>query len=324
MKEYRNVISRTVRQLLLCGGLLLASCSQDNDLTDTSLPEGMYPLELTASIAGTSASSTRATTDNIWKGDGTEKVAVRVSTSPIENEYTLHQYTVRYSSLGMMTSDKPYYWQNTSSSIWLRAWYPYQETLSSFTVPADQSTEAGFQRADFLCTEITEEFFNFPINIEFYHQTAKVVVNIKKEGIMADSPEATVTLGCDDDNNKLYLTGSMDPVNMSPPTNYSGLAANTDGGQGVILPLAVTDKSDEYAATYQALLIPQDIGGKKFIAITAGGVTCYYTPPTGTTLEGGYSYMYNVTLDTEGDVTVNNITVSPWTNHEGDIPLVTE
>ena len=321
MKEYRNVISRTVRQLLLCGGLLLASCSQDNDLTDTSLPEGMCPLELTASIAGTSASSTRATTGNIWIGDGTEKVAVRVSTSPTENEYTLHQYTVRYSSLGMMTSDKPYYWQNTSS-IWIRAWYPYQETLSSFTVPADQSTEAGFLRADFLCTKITEGFFNTPINIEFYHQTAKVVVNIKKEGIMADSPEVTVTLGCSD--NTLYLTGNMNTNTIDSGNESNGLTAKTDGAQGIILPFADTAASDEYAATYQALLIPQDIGGKKFIAITVGSITCYYTPPTGTTLEGGYSYTYNVTLNTEGEVTVNNITVSSWTNHEGDIPLVTE
>ena len=51
----------------------------------------------------------------------------------------------------------------------------------------------------------------------------------------------------------------------------------------------------EYAASYQALLIPQTIN-EEFISITINEKTFHYTPETETTLEPGHVYTYNITV----------------------------
>ena len=237
---------------------LMTACTQDDMTDNTLLPEGSCPLELNVSITDNGV-ATRATPDGTWKGDGTESVAIGVSFNATA-EPTLYRYTV-IGADGSMTSENPYYWRNTYDNLFVRAWYPYAESLTSVGGNDDQSTEAGFQAADRLCSNIKiVQYANRQHNIKLYHITAKVVVNLVREGIMADGREAIVTLGD------------------------------------------------------ARMLIPQDIGGKKFIAVTIDGVTCYYTPPAGTSLEGGKCYTYNVKVDTSGEVTVNSIEPGDWGN----------
>lgn len=289
---------------------LVTACTQDGMTDNTPLPEGSCPLGLNVSIADNGV-ATRATPDGTWKGDGTESVTVGVSFDPLTKP-TPYRYTV-IDADGSMTSENPYYWQNTYDNLFVWAWYPYAESLTSVGGNDDQSTEAGFQAADRLCSDINVVLYaNRQYDIELYHITAKVVVNLVREGIMVDGREAIVTLG--DARNPIYLYGSMYFLSFAPSIgDFSGFSADTDGETGFVKPLKV-NAAGEYAATYQALLIPQEIGGKKFIAVTIDGVTCYYTPPAGTYLEGGKCYTYNVTVDTSSEVTVGSIEPGEWGN----------
>lgn len=298
---------------------LMTACTQDDMTDNTLLPEGSCPLGLNVSITDNSA-ATRATPDGTWKGDGTESVAVGVSFEPSAKP-TPYRYTVTGTD-GSMTSENPYYWGSTSDNLYVWAWYPYAESLTSVGGNDDQSTEAGFQAADRLCSGIKlVQYANRQYDIELYHITAKVVVNLVREGVMADGREAIVTLG--DARNPIYLYGSMYFLSFAPSIgDFSGFSADTDGETGFVKPLKV-NAAGEYAATYQALLIPQDIGGKKFIAVTIDGVTCYYTPPVGTSLEGGKCYTYNVKVDTSGEVTVNSIEPGDW-GYGGSYDLSTQ
>ena len=287
---------------------LMTACTQDDMTDNTLLPEGSCPLGLNVSITDNSV-ATRATPDGTWKGDGTESVTVGVSFDPLTKP-TPYRYTVTGTD-GSMTSENPYYWRNTYDNLFVWVWYPYAESLTSVGGNDDQSTEAGFQAADRLCSDINfVQYANRQYDIELYHITAKVVVNLVREGVMADGREAIVTLG--DVQNPIYLYGSMYFLGFEPSNgDFSGFSADTDGETGFVKPLKV-NAAGEYAATYQALLIPQDIGGKKFIAVTIDGVTCYYTPPAGTSLEGGKCYTYNVKVDTSGEVTVGSVTQGDW------------
>ena len=176
---------------------LMTACTQADMTDNTLLPEGSCPLGLNVSITDNSA-ATRATPDGTWKGDGTESVAIGVSFDATA-EPTLYQYTVTGTD-GSMTSENPYYWGSTSDYLFVRAWYPYAESLTSVGGNDDQSTEAGFQAADWLCSGTNVvQYANRQYDIELYHITAKVVVNLVREGIMADgrlynvdeSPETT-------------------------------------------------------------------------------------------------------------------------------------
>lgn len=183
------------------------------------------------------SAATRATPDGTWKGDGTESVAVGVSFEPSAKP-TPYRYTVTGTD-GSMTSENPYYWGSTSDNLYVRAWYPYAESLTSVGGNDDQSTEAGFQAADRLCSGIKlVQYANRQYDIELYHITAKVVVNLVREGVMADGREAIVTLG--DARNPIYLYGSMYFLSFAPSIgDFSGFSADTDGETGFVKPLKV-------------------------------------------------------------------------------------
>lgn len=69
-------IERLFIYCLLAGTFLLASCSNENDVSDGDrLPEGQYPVTLTATGLGTTA-TTRTTADDLW--DSGEAVAVKI------------------------------------------------------------------------------------------------------------------------------------------------------------------------------------------------------------------------------------------------------
>lgn len=111
--------------LLLCASA--ASCSQDDmpQTGGTPLPEGEYPLTLTASVDGM---NTRATGKDAWV-DG-DMIGVRIGTDDATGCYELN------SDGSMKNVITPVYWQNTASST-VTAWYPY-EGKRAWTSPTNR------------------------------------------------------------------------------------------------------------------------------------------------------------------------------------------
>ena len=252
---------------------LLASCG---DLTDNDT--GGTPLPdgkypMAFTATVDGPAQTRATTDNSWAGG--EEVAVQVGSE-------VKRYTAAaggtLSAAGGVT---PWYWQNTGN-ITVNAWYPYADgkpDAGNLKVKADQRG-VGYGLSDYLEANDATVTFADP-KLTFKHRTAKVVVTLKAgDGVSAgDVSGATVKF-----------------------LNQTGVE---NGGT------EVTPKSDNN--TYAALLTPQRMQNQKFIEVTAGGNTYYYTP-TGSEAEltGGKQYPYEITVSKNG-LTVAANRATAWT-----------
>ena len=226
--------------------LLLAAtaCTQDDVGT---LPDGMQPLMLTAAIEGNA--ETRATVDGTW--DTGEAVALQVTDGDGTEWY---DYTV--DDKGNLSGE--YYWTNPSS-ITVQGLYPNIMAESNdwtWTVADDQSTDEAYQSGDLLCSESKSVGFSQTPNLTFYHQTAKVVVNIKQEGlptsIGATADNISLTIG---DGGILTMDGSFTiPTTADNDSRWLGTWAS-GSTKGSIKPHLATTTETDNIATYEALVI---------------------------------------------------------------------
>lgn len=264
-----------VRFLQKIGGLLLmlllfAACSQDESLTTgTLLPEGKYPLKLTAGgleVAATPAkASTRATVDNDWKD--VQSVAVQVDNEGVK------EYSVNPSN-DNLTSPTPFYWQRSDETKQITAWHPYSATYpTDWKVKADQSQKAGgYQASDLIKGSLSLSFADKDDaeknKITFAHQTAKLHIVLQAgKGISADElANATVSI-----------------LNV----------ANVDNGT-TVTPCKID-------GDFFALITGQEIAkGTQFIKVTVNGADFFYTPDKETSFTDGNQYTYTITVNRIG------------------------
>ena len=300
--------------------LLLAAtaCTQDDAGT---LSDGTQPLTLTAAIEG--SADTRATVDNRWNGN--ETIALQVTDG---NGTEWYDYTV--DDKGNLSGD--YYWTNPSS-ITVQGLYPNIMAESNdwtWSVGEDQSSDADYQSGDLLCSEFKAVNFGQTPNLTFYHQTAKVVVNIKQEGlpesISATTENISLTIG---EGGILAMDGSF-TLPKAVDADGRWLGTWTPGTtKGSISPHLATATETGNFATYEALVIPQDMAaGTKLLTFTAemddtGYGPFYYTLQKDAVWKPGHVYTYDITIFHYGlDVQVSE---SPkWntgTGGEGSVTL---
>ena len=273
--------------------LLLAAtaCTRDDART---LPDGTQPLTLTAAIEG--SAGTRATVDNRWNGN--ETIALQVTDGDGTDWY---DYMV--DDKGNMSGD--YYWTNPGS-VTVLGLYPNIMAESNdwtWSVEEDQSSDADYQSGDLLCSEFKAVNFGQTPNLTFYHQTAKVVVNIKQEGlpesISATTENISLTIG---EGGILAMDGSFTiPTAADNDGRWLG-TWRTGSTKGSIKPHLATAKPEGCFATYEALVIPQDVtAGTRLLTFTAekGGTSYgpfYYTLQNNAEWKAGYVYTYDITV----------------------------
>ena len=165
MKRSKTQLLRSLAAMMLLSAGL-ASCSQDDmpQTGGTPLPEGEYPLTLTASVDGM---NTRATGKDAWV-DG-DMIGVRIGTDDATGCYELN------SDGSMKNVITPVYWQSTAPTT-VTAWYPY-EGKKSVDI-SDQSK--GFVNIDFLTATAPEQNYQSSVSLKFEHQMAKVSYTLKK------------------------------------------------------------------------------------------------------------------------------------------------
>lgn len=267
-----------------CCVFAFAACTDDDADNGNRLPDGKYPMAFTAGVDGLAA--TRATTDNTWAGG--EEVAVQIGSE-------VKKYTAATNNtLSAAEGVTPWYWQNTTETKTVSAWYPYSDTkpaANELKVKADQS-DNGYGQSDHLEAAEATVTFRSPA-LTFKHRTAKVVVTLKGGNGVADVSSATVWF-----------------------LNQTGV----ESGGTEITPKMVTTGG---TVSYTALLIPQQMQNKKFIKVTLGGNDYFYTP-TGqndANLMGGNQYTYDITV-TKNGLTVTAGGATEW-NSSGPATDVT-
>ena len=311
---------------LLAGAMaaaLLAGCSQE-ETPGVSLSPGEYPLELSAEGLQdsampemASAQQSRGTIDNNWNG---------VSTVAVQDGSLVKQYTVSSTGAGAtasLTANDPIFWQKSTETKSLKAWSPYRANFpTTWTVNADQSNDANCQASDLIFGQLNDLAFTDSNNpdknkIIFYHQTAKVVVNIYY-GMGTDATANAVTqLTIGDATHGLALSGDF--VAPLSTENY-GTWTESSSNIGGVKPYYVATNQ------YMALMIPQSISEKRIIAITLNGYDSpfYYTAPVNAKWESGTQYTYNVTVTATGLSVSSGTVIKGWgsgTGGEGTVKL---
>ena len=312
------MLSGGLLQLLLAGGLL-ASCTQDEQLSGSGTPfaAGEHPVVLTGAVE----TATRATADDTWSGG--EQVAVEAAPNMAGAQPEVKTYTA--DGDGRLTSDAPFWWTNSAEKKTLRAWYCGDGSTTAgglyasaapttWGVKADQSGE-GYGQSDLLFAPATKAAFagDAAVPLRFYHQTAKVVVNIKKAEYITDASQIkAVRVG---DGNLVLTAGFTAPADGSS----AGIWA-TDGAEaaGTVIPrkLAAPSDAEKYAASYEALVIPQPTAGKRMVAVETDLGTMYYTTPgNAQPLVAGKVRTYNITVYADRlEVSVANGEDGVWTD----------
>lgn len=272
--------------------LAAAACTQDDAGT---LPDGTQPLTLTAAIEG--SADTRATVDNRWNGN--ETIALQVTDGDGTEWY---DYTV--DDKGNLSGE--YYWTKPSP-ITVQGLYPnimVENNDWTWSVEEDQSRDADYQSGDLLCSESKTVSFAQTPALTFYHQTAKVVVNIKSDGlpesIVATPGDISLTIG---EGDILALDGAF-TLPKAVDADGRWLGTWTPGTtKGSISPHLASTPATGCFATYEALVIPQNVtAGTKLLTFTAekddtGYGPFYYMLQNDTEWKAGYKYTYNVTID---------------------------
>ena len=205
-----------VRFLQKIGGsllmlLLFAACSQDESLTTgTLLPEGKYPLELTAGVLEVSEKpvSRSSTNENIWEtGD---KVALQVVGDNNVYSYSTADYGLEVE----LTSENPYYWKSTKD-IAVKAWMygdnVFRNTLTEWKVQSNQDDDlhANYQNSDLIYAPAKTAKFNGNNELTFYHQTAKIVVHVYNKEIVEGKDGRNITLAIGTNDNPIALGGTI-------------------------------------------------------------------------------------------------------------------
>ena len=323
---------------LLCSlALLAASCSDLTDDDGTTLPPGKYPMTFTASVDGLVATRA-ATTDGQWSSG--DAVAVQVQQQQPGGTPEVKQYTPTGSgnsgiTLQAASGVTPFYWQTSGETKSVSAWYLGDGSAAtgqshatavpvSWAVQSDQnaSSGTGYQRSDFLYAPPTDISFKpsggADNSLTFYHQTARVVINIvNAEAATNASAIQSVVIG---DATNLALSGSYTAPTGEGATAGTWIPATSGSGMGTITPKKLTAPGtlaggETALASYAALVIPQQMKGKKFIAVSlANGNTYYYTPTQDgdANLQSGKQHTYDITVK-HGYLEVTSITVgSAW------------
>ena len=284
MKIIRNIARRPWPRIgdwlpvvmLICG--VLASCSSEDEST-APLPDGKYPLQLTAEVA---QPQTRAGGKDAWTG-GEE---IRVS---LEGVFGNKTYVMDASgNASPKDADNAFYWKNTDEAR-VSAWTP---DIESETDISDQS--GGYAAFDVLYASPIGRY-DQAINLRFIHRMAKIEVILKAgEGITEEELEgATVTI-------------FGDPLTHST----AGLVAPGDQSDGEIKPYY-----DAATKKYEALVPPQNMTGKPLVRISIGSNDFTYTPETEAAGKfdffGGKRYAYTITVKANG-IDVQSVTSGTW------------
>lgn len=286
----KNILSEMIFGATL---LLFAACTQD-ELTNgaDTLPEGMYPLEISSVTLSAEVGSqpweadvpqTRVTENNdrnssTWQWNGTEQIGVQLY--PDDDGTSIYTLT----SDKTLTTDKTLYWRNKLTRE-LYAWYPVAETVPL----ANQSGELAYV----LKGKGSGDYQSSSVELSFSHQLAKVRVRLEGE--------------------KAGNVNGVKIESYTSCTNTNGTVKGNETSVGEITMYKVDDK------TYEANVVPEKTIEK--FKVNGGDWVVLSTPVT--PLEGK---VHEVTIDVkqatlkpEGDkFTVNggNVLIKDYTGTE--------
>ena len=252
--------------------VLLAACtSNDEERVGKSMP-------IRLAIAVDESAHTRAGSNvqntELLSGEAVDVYIKNASTSAwIANPLSC---TVSGNS-GDLISASTLYYPYDGSSVSMYAVHPSVASGATFTVDADQTSDANYAQSDLTFSKTATYAYSTAVQtLPMTHLMAKVIVNIS---VPATLGTGTLT------NQKLHAKRST--VVTYPVENSDGYTLSAASGDGEI----------SFSVGGAVLIPPQTItSGSAFISFNIPGVGPYvYRLPADRTFEAGKQYVYNLT-----------------------------
>lgn len=272
----------------------LASCQSDDDFT-VARPDNAVSVNFSVgSLQGTTRSNAIATDDTqrqFKQGD-------QISVSTNDQEAVLFQCTsTEDQTWTEAVPNKFLLW--TQPTLTFSAYYPVTTgtSMTTFTLPADQSSEAKIALADYMTRQqnISRPEGGSDIQMQLERKMARVIVRISGFGSQYFDDQKTVS------NVRIYseASGIADGNPTGSSTEIQPYAQG-DGGQG---------------STYTALVVPgYGDGGARFIQLTDGEGSTLIVKGI-PELEAGNSYTFNLVVG-KNRIEVASVTVQDWATGE--------
>jgi len=273
----------------------LASCQSDDEATTGFRPDNAVSVNFSVgSLQATTRSNAAATDDTQREFNQGDQIAVSTN----DQEAVLFQCTSTDDQTWTeAVPNKFLLW--TQPMLTFSAYYPATTgtSMTTFTLPADQSSEAKIALADYMTRQqnISRPEGGSDIQMQLERKMACVIVRISGFGSQYDDDEKTVS-------------------NVSIYSEASGIAdGNPTGSSTEIQPYAQGNGGQ--GSTYTALVVPgYGDSGARFIQLTDGEGSTLLVKGI-PELEAGNSYTFNLVVG-KNRIEVASVTVQDWTTGE--------
>ena len=197
-------------------------------------------------------------------------------------------------------------WAGSTGNITVKAaTFSLSSASTTLNALTDQSTAEGIKASDHLYyfSNAVTPSENGTISIPFDHIMSKLEIKVTlrtQYGTSETNPiTSAIAIGS-------ATSATYSPTGATPWSNYNSAVSD------IKLCPSGSYSAAERTATYEAILIPQEIAASTFgVKVKIGDKTYTWRSANVVTLEGGMKYTLNLTLGKD-ELTLNKISVSNW------------
>ena len=247
--------------------LVAASCGKTEPESATALPEGKYPLKLTAEMT---QPLTRSGGKDAWTGG--EEIGVSMDGLLSPRKFVIEPG----GSAKPIDAANAIWWKNADEAR-VTAWYP--DIVNPALDISDQS--GGYADFDLVWATAVGRY-DRDIVLQFTHRMAKIEFSLAAGDGITEEELASASVKVLGDDEAYFSIGMI------------GAADKSDG--------EIAPYYDSATKKFEAVVVPQDMTGKPLIRIGLGGKTFAYIPPTEAAgkLDAGTCHSYSITVKANG------------------------
>lgn len=247
--------------------LVAASCGKTEPESATALPEGKYPLKLTAEMT---QPLTRSGGKDAWTGG--EEIGVSMAGLLSPRKFVIEPG----GSAKPIDAANAIWWKNADEAR-VTAWYP--DIVNPALDISDQS--GGYADFDLVWATAVGRY-DRDIVLQFTHRMAKIEFSLAAGDGITEEELASASVKVLGDDEAYFSIGMI------------GAADKSDG--------EIAPYYDSATKKFEAVVVPQDMTGKPLIRIGLGGKTFAYTPETQSKgkLDAGTCHSYAITVKANG------------------------
>ena len=247
--------------------LVAASCGKTEPESATTLPEGKYPLKLTAEMT---QPLTRSGGKDAWAGG--EEIGVSMDGLLSPRKFVIEPG----GSAKPINAANAIWWKNADEAR-VTAWYP--DIVNPALDISDQS--GGYADFDLVWATAVGRY-DRDIVLQFTHRMAKIEFSLAAGDGITEEELSSASVKVLGDDEAYFSIGMI------------GAADKSDG--------EIAPYYDTATKKFEAVVVPQDMTGKPLIRIGLGGKTFAYTPETQSKgkLDAGTCHSYSITVKANG------------------------